>query len=87
MLRHQPPGNDQVLRGLNPGIMLLLAQCPYVCQRREDFRMAGLALAMFVGLFAFGQQIMGYDDPHGRVQLTLLATFTFGVLIGYRAQS
>ncbi|MEV5020932.1 MULTISPECIES: hypothetical protein [unclassified Sphingobium] len=49
--------------------------------------MAGLALAMFVGLFAFGQQIMGYDDPHGRVQLTLLATFTFGVLIGYRAQS
>lgn len=27
--------------------------------------MAGLALAMFVGLFAFGQQIVGYDDPMG----------------------
>ena len=51
------------------------------------FLMAGLALAMFVGLFAFGQQIMGYDDPHGRVQLALLATFTFGVLIGYRAHN
>jgi hypothetical protein len=47
--------------------------------------MAGLALAMFIGLFAFGQQILGYEDPHGRVQLALLATFSFGVLIGYRA--
>ncbi|WP_022683266.1 hypothetical protein [Sphingobium bisphenolivorans] len=49
--------------------------------------MGGLALAMFVGLFAFGQQIMGYEDPHGRVQLALLATFTFGVLIGYRSNN
>ncbi len=49
--------------------------------------MAGLALAMFVGLFAFGQQIVGYDGPHGRVQLALLATFAFGVLIGYRASA
>ena len=38
-------------------------------------------------LFAFGQQIVGYDDPHGRVQLALLATFAFGVLIGYRASA
>ena len=49
--------------------------------------MAGLALAMFVGLFAFVQQIVGYYDPHGRVQLALLATFAFGVLIGYRASA
>ncbi|CAM5597430.1 MULTISPECIES: hypothetical protein [Sphingobium] len=49
--------------------------------------MSGLALAMFVGLFAWGQQIVGYDDPHGRVQLALLATFCFGLLIGYRAKS
>ena len=49
------------------------------------YAMTGLALAMFVGLFAWGQQIVGYDDPHGRVQLALLATFSFGLLIGYRA--
>ena len=49
--------------------------------------MSGLALAMFVGLFAWGQQIVGYADPHGRVQLALLATFCFGLLIGYRAKS
>ncbi|MET0371146.1 MAG: hypothetical protein ABW039_07190 [Sphingobium sp.] len=47
--------------------------------------MSGLALAMFVALFAWGQQIVGYDDPHNRVQLTLLATFAFGLLVGYRA--
>ncbi|MFB0872812.1 hypothetical protein [Sphingobium sp. sgz301303] len=47
--------------------------------------MSGLALAMFVGLFAWGQQIVGYDDPHGKVQLALLATFSFGLLVGYRA--
>ena len=48
--------------------------------------MSGLALAMFVALFAWGSQIAGYDDPHGRVQLSLLATFSFGLLIGYRAK-
>lgn len=48
--------------------------------------MSGLALVMFVGLFAWGQQIVGYDDPHGRVQLALLATFSFGLMVGYRAQ-
>lgn len=49
--------------------------------------MSGLALAMFVGLFAWGQQIVGYDDPHGRVELALFATFCFGLLVGYRAKS
>lgn len=47
--------------------------------------MSGVALAMFVGLFAWGQQIVGYDDPHGKVQLALLATFSLGLTIGYRA--
>ncbi|MBJ7444533.1 MAG: hypothetical protein JHD32_09570 [Sphingobium sp.] len=47
--------------------------------------MSGLALAMFVGLFAWGQQIVGYEDPQGKVQLALLATFSFGLMFGYRA--
>ncbi|WP_179043689.1 hypothetical protein [Sphingobium lactosutens] len=47
--------------------------------------MSGLALAMFVALFAWGPQIVGYEDPHGKVQLALLATFCFGLLIGYRS--
>ena len=49
--------------------------------------MSGLALAMFVGLIAFGQQMVGYSDPDGKVQLSLLATFCFGLLIGYRVKS
>ncbi|WP_198162806.1 hypothetical protein [Sphingobium sp. TCM1] len=47
--------------------------------------MSGLALAMFVGLFAWGQDIVGYDDPQGKVQFALLATFSFGLMVGYRA--
>jgi uncharacterized membrane protein len=47
--------------------------------------MSGLALAMFVGLFAFGQQAVGYSDPNGKVQLALLAAFAFGLTVGYRA--
>lgn len=48
--------------------------------------MSGLALAMFVGLFAWGQQIVGYSDPDGKVRFALLACFAFGLLIGYRAK-
>ncbi|NNC71683.1 MAG: hypothetical protein HKN78_02270 [Sphingomonadaceae bacterium] len=44
--------------------------------------MAALALAMFVGLFAFGEDILGYADPRGMVQLALVATFVFGVICG-----
>jgi hypothetical protein len=44
--------------------------------------MSGLALALFVGLFAWGQQAVGYDDPHGKVRLAVLAAFCFGLLIG-----
>lgn len=48
--------------------------------------MSALALAMFVGLVAWGQPLLGYQDPHERVQLAMLATFCFGLLIGYRAK-
>ena len=46
--------------------------------------MSGLALAMFIALFAFGTEIVGYRDPDGKVQLALFATFLFGLLVGYR---
>ena len=58
---------------------------PY--QMGEAWVMSGVALAMFVGLFAWGSQIVGYDDPHGHVQIALLMTFSFGLLIGYRARA
>lgn len=49
--------------------------------------MAGLAVIMFIGLFAFGHEIMGWRDPDGQVQLALFMSFLFGIIGGYRTKS
>ena len=46
--------------------------------------MAGLAMAMFVALFAFGADYFGWGDPGGRVSLALFSSFIFGIIAGYR---
>lgn len=46
--------------------------------------MATLALGMFIALFAFGEEILGYRDPAGMVRLGLVATFIFGIICGTR---
>jgi hypothetical protein len=48
--------------------------------------MTGLALMLFIGLFAFGAQYFGWSDPHGEIQLSLFASFVFGILCGYRTK-
>ena len=48
--------------------------------------MAGLALAMFVGLFGFGHELVGWNDPDGHVQLALFMAFIFGIVSGYRTR-
>ena len=48
--------------------------------------MVGLALAMFLGLFAFGAQLMGWSDPNGQVQLGIFMSFLFGIICGYRTR-
>ncbi len=48
--------------------------------------MAGLAMTMFVALFAFGGQYFGWSDPKGWVQLSLASTFVFGIICGYRVK-
>ena len=48
--------------------------------------MGVLATALFVGLFAFGPEVLGYSDDDGMVRIALFATFVFGLLTGYRAQ-
>lgn len=47
--------------------------------------MLGLALAMFIGLFAFGHQLLGWHDADGHVQLGLFMSFLFGIVCGYRS--
>ncbi len=48
--------------------------------------MLGLALAMFIALFAFGGELMGWRDPSGQVQLGLFMSFLFGIVCGYRSK-
>jgi len=48
--------------------------------------MAGLALAMFIGLFGFGHELLGWSDPGGRIQLALFMSFIFGIISGYRTR-
>jgi hypothetical protein len=49
--------------------------------------MMGLALVMFIGLFAFGAELLGWADPGGNVQLGLFMSFLFGIVCGYRTRS
>jgi hypothetical protein len=49
--------------------------------------MVGLAAAMFVGLFAFGQQLLGWDGgSNDDVQLGLFIAFVLGILCGYKTR-
>jgi hypothetical protein len=49
--------------------------------------MMGLALMLFIGLFAFGGQYFGWSDSGGEIQLSLFASFVFGIICGYRTRS
>jgi hypothetical protein len=53
---------------------------------REFGGMAGLAMILFIALFAFGGQYFGWSDPQGHVQLALFSTFIFGIICGYRVK-
>ena len=48
--------------------------------------MVGLALMMFLGLFAFGAQLLGWSDPDGQVQLGIFMSFLFGIICGYKTR-
>jgi hypothetical protein len=42
---------------------------------------------MFVALFGFGHELVGWNDPEGHVQLALFMAFIFGIISGYRTRS
>lgn len=48
--------------------------------------MAGLAMMMFIALFAFGGQYFGWSDSGGRIQLALFSAYIFGIICGYRVK-
>ena len=48
--------------------------------------MAGLAMVLFIALFAFGGQYFGWSDPGGHIQLALFSSFLFGIICGFRVK-
>jgi hypothetical protein len=51
-----------------------------------EFAMVALATILFMGLFGFGSTYFGWSDPDGKVRLALFATFTLGILCGYKSR-
>ena len=49
--------------------------------------MVPLAATMFMSLFWFGATYFGWSDPEGKVRLALFATFTLGIICGYKTRS
>jgi hypothetical protein len=51
------------------------------------FDMGALALAMFIGLFGFGEQIFGWNDGDGNIRLAIVAAFVFGIIMGWKTKN
>jgi hypothetical protein len=49
--------------------------------------MAGLAMILFITLFAFGAQYFGWSESVSQIQLALFAAFVFGIICGYRIRN
>lgn len=46
--------------------------------------MAGLAMILFIALFAFGGQYFGWTDTTGHIHVALFVSFGFGMVCGFR---
>ncbi|MCY7397638.1 MAG: hypothetical protein LH466_02205 [Sphingomonas bacterium] len=55
--------------------------------KRWDFDMVALSATLFMALFGFGASYFGWADPEGKVRLALFATFTLGIISGYKLRS
>ncbi len=49
--------------------------------------MVGLAAAMFIALFAFGQEFLGWSSgTNNEVQMGLFIAFILGIVCGYKTK-
>ena len=54
---------------------------------RSEEPMVGLATAMFIGLFAFGHELVGWSSvANDDVQLGLFLAFILGIICGYKTK-
>jgi ABC-type spermidine/putrescine transport system permease subunit I len=56
-------------------------------RQKWNSAMVAIAATMFMALFGFGSTYFGWSDPEGKVRLALFATFTLGIICGYKTQS
>lgn len=49
--------------------------------------MVAIAATMFVALFGFGADYFHWDDPEGKIQLALFASFVLGIVSGYKLRN
>jgi len=54
--------------------------------KKWNFAMVALAAMMFMALFGYGASYFGWSDPEGKVRLALFATFTLGIVCGYKTR-
>ncbi|HMS19854.1 hypothetical protein [uncultured Sphingorhabdus sp.] len=53
----------------------------------QRWHMVGLAAALFVGVFGFGNEIFGWSQyTLHEVQLALFLSFVLGILCGYKTK-
>lgn len=48
--------------------------------------MGVIALGMFISLWYYGQQMFGWSDPDGDINLAIFVTFILGIICGYRVK-
>ena len=48
--------------------------------------MIGIAIAAFIALFGWGASYFGWEDPDGKIQLALAASFILGAFTGFRGR-
>ena len=53
----------------------------------REGKMVGIAIIMFIALFAWGARYFGWDDPDGKIQLALATSFILGIVSGYKVKS
>ncbi|WP_156874152.1 hypothetical protein [Sphingorhabdus lutea] len=52
----------------------------------QENKMVGLATMMFIALFGFGHELLGWNGENEQVQLGLFLAFIFGIIAGYKTK-
>ena len=49
--------------------------------------LVAIAATMFIVLFGWGADYLGWDDTNGKIQLGLATSFILGIICGFKSRS